>query len=1204
VTLELPFDDPLPAPPPLSDDQAARLAAQTEFRAPLVLEAGAGTGKTATLVARVLAWSLGPGWDRALARLEEAGRETDHARVAGEVLGGIAAITFTDAAAAEMGMKVAAGLASVAASEVPVGLAEEVLPPPALCAERARWLIGSLDSLGVRTIHGFCQKLLSEHPLEAGVHPNFTVDAEMQLVPQAVREVLETELAAAWTGDVEPELLRLAEGGVGPFELEEALRALVQAGVPADGLDRDPLAPAIVDASLRGLRSALEGLRDGTGGALPTLSGRAPTAKAIGVALDETLAEMELLEPERLAVFFEVLTDRWSGLDKKLKDWADDKLDKSLEKGVSADLLEGIPALAKDLRAQLKHLMKVDIAKLRDLYHVLRPLCAAVHERLQAQGVLTFEKLLTGARDLLTKHTSLCEHIRRGIDQLLVDEFQDTDSVQGEIVATLGLQGAPEERPGLFVVGDPKQSIYGWRRADLGAYEDFCSQVTRAGGSLRSLDVNFRSAPAILDEVTRVVQPVMNRIPGLQPEFRALEACPQKAGTEGYTACGRAPIEHWVSWELDANGDPHPSAARAAGLEAAALTDDLSALHTSDPDFRWSDAAVLFRSSGDLDKYLSLFRERGIPYVVERDRSYFRRREVLEAGALVRTVLDPRDHLALVTFLRSVAVGVPDAAWIPLWAHDFPQHMTSLKGGSSELLPEIEKLVTGVAVETAKLVPATERVAGWDRTLMQTVRQIAELRSAWESEPVDVFVEHLRTALLFEVSESARFLGPYRLANLGRFFLQLEHDLERTGGDAGRVLRELRSLVALRPDGEEARPKEVAQDAVHVMTVHKAKGLDFRHVYVVQTHKSSGSGGGTDTRAEWSDGVWELDLHGTRTLGFGAYDDRQKQIAWAERVRLLYVACTRAKDRLVLLGDWYNRRPDTPQRAKSLAHLVAMGRPAPALEERVVELAASGESEFRAMDARWVFPALQSHARPTDTLEASGCALPSAELVRNHEQLIAARRADAALRMARPFHDTASGHGEQEDDTVGAGHDSPAVASGVGTAIHRMLETWDFKAAPAAALAAGRGELAAALAAHVPGHEQPAAAQRAERILAALESSGLLKRLIGLGPHILARELPLLLPPTRAPEGPVGYTAGVVDLVYRDPETGLPVVVDYKTDALDSEADCQARSRAYISQGETYRLGVQAALGLEAPPRFELWFLQAGLVVVPDGMSD
>jgi ATP-dependent exoDNAse (exonuclease V) beta subunit len=164
-----------------------------------------------------------------------------------------------------------------------------------------------------------------------------------------------------------------------------------------------------------------------------------------------------------------------------------------------------------------------------------------------------------------------------------------------------------------------------------------------------------------------------------------------------------------------------------------------------------------------------------------------------------------------------------------------------------------------------------------------------------------------------------------------------------------------------------------------------------------------------------------------------------------------------------------------------------------------------------------------------------------------------------------------------------------------GSAVHSALEAWDLEAEPESELARQLARLPDVVEELVPVAARDAALSRARELLTRAFSSGLVKRLRALHGAILARELPVLLPPAGGDGGPVGYVAGTIDLLYREPDGGL-VVVDYKTDQVES-ADLAARAAVYAPQGAAYTRAVQEALALASPPRFELWFLAAGEVV-------
>ena len=170
----------------------ARTLAQREFERPVVVEAGAGTGKTTALVARVLAWSFGPGWDRAKALAASTTEGARDDRIAAQVLRGVVAITFTEKAAAEMSERIGDALLEVERGNRLDGWR---IPYPTLRAdelcERARALRGSLDHLVVQTIHAYCRRLLVENSLDARLHPNLEIDADGRLQEQAVRSAME-----------------------------------------------------------------------------------------------------------------------------------------------------------------------------------------------------------------------------------------------------------------------------------------------------------------------------------------------------------------------------------------------------------------------------------------------------------------------------------------------------------------------------------------------------------------------------------------------------------------------------------------------------------------------------------------------------------------------------------------------------------------------------------------------------------------------------------------------------------------------------------------------------------------------------------------------------------------------------------------------------------------------------------------------------
>ena len=1253
----------------LASDRAARAEAQTRFDRPLVLEAGAGTGKTTTLIARLLAWCLGDGWDKAAQSLPAgassvldgaaggAGGGSSAATPAAEVtatrvLRRVVALTFTEAAAAEMAGRAARELLALGRGAPAEWLAAARLPPAPELTRRARALLAALDHLTVETIHAWCFRLLAAYPLEAGVHPQLQVDADGRQLQQVISETVEAALRPGYGTPGDPHLLALAAQGCGPREVAEALAALVEGGMTAAALRRDPFAGGAWVRLRRRIAVACAGLRTLLA---PRLAGssRLRNASGILVALDALAPELQRSEPAKLspaggagpprgddAAEIAAVRRRFAealppNLRKHLAGWGRGRLGGREEQERLGEVCGELAERAAAVARLLDHLDDLDPERLRHGRLALAPLLAGVEDELRRRGIATFDSLLRGARQLLATHPEVRARLRRAIDQLLVDELQDTDATQCEVLRWIALDGPLDERPGLFLVGDPKQSIYGWRSADLRAYEGFVARVQEGGGEVRQLVENFRSVPAVLGEVARVVGPVMRERRGVQPPFAPLLPCERRAADRGFTAGGRSAVEHWVSWlpaapaaegARESGGEPLASQALAAtALEAEAIAADLLELHQLYA-VPWRDAAILLRSTGDLEIYLDALRRAGIPFAVGRDKQYYRRREVIDAAALVRTVLDPGDHLALITAFRSPAVGVPDAALLPLWRHELPRLLTELHQPSAAALAPVRQAVEAAAGELPPGVPGLERVAGWELSLLAAIEQLAVLRESFATEPADVFVERLRRLLLLDATAAARDLGAYRLANLERFFRRLLVELEQGSGDVAAVLRALRDDVAAGREAEEGKPPEGAEDAVQVLTIHGAKGLDFAHVYLPQLHKPGGGerpatavgrlpAADPDSR--------EYRLLGAVTPGFDLAEERRLEVEAAERVRTLYVAMTRAKDRLVLAADWPRlpADPRLPEQARTLLQLLAWRPGCPDLQRLWQE---AGQGGVDPDGVAWRFPALSGRPAAAVASEAAarGEALAPPATIAAQAARLAGWRAAAASRMARPFGAAASeeAHAQLREEqawaegppgAVDAQRDAAAegespsgreLAMAAGAALHRALELWNLDSDPALEMERQRALLPAYLSAVAAGEDAARALLRCLLLLERFVAGGLADRLRGLAGHVVARELPVLLAPDPDPPGgagPVAFISGAIDLLYCDPDSGALVIADYKTDEVGG-ADLERRTITYASQGAAYVRAVQAALELAAPPRFELWFVQAGAVVSPE----
>ena len=1229
----------------MKDDSNDRHEARTCFDKPLVVTAGAGTGKTTTLVARVLTWCIGPGWERLTIP------DVDRPR---RILSGVVAITFTDAAAAEMEERITDGLGRLALGASVYAIpAEGILDDSAEQRRRASALLAEIDALAVSTIHAFCTRVLRSDPFEAGLHPAFDVDAEGRELGRLVRAVVESHFVAAClpSSDLQDDLLTLGDYGIGPSQLVDAVEKLVEGACPPDALLEDPFdaeGRAKVVADLRECCAALLNV------IVPLFSEPKPKA----AKSRETIAGLATIRdaaaalgPNGLSDFVEFLEDCRSALPKKLRErlreWAEGEFLAS-ESSLLSPHGTAIRSAAEACWQAVAPIEAMDPVLFGAAKRVLAPMLREVAERRTQAGVLVFGDLLSGAAALLEANSEVRRRTTEGIDLLLVDEFQDTNPVQCSLVRSLALSGPRDRRPSLFIVGDPKQAIYGWRGADLAAYDGFVGEVKAAGGVELFLAANRRSRTVILDEVKRVVEPIMQREEGLQPAFKDLVPMRQDAG-DSYAGPGQA-VEYWVStiWDPAAGAvAAKTKAAESYLLEAEHLAADLVRLSREGQDL--GRVGVLMRTGGSLDIYLQAFRRYGVPFLVERDKNYFRRREVADAVALIGTIIEPGDQVALLGFLRSPWVGLPDPALVPLWRGGLPGKILGLSGDDDEALlsvlrEDLRTCAEGLARRSD--IPGLARLGAWEESVIQGLEQLSYLRGALGRLAPDQFVSRLRSALDIDLVSAARFQGNYRLANLDRLFDGLVLALAEADGDVHAVLRDLRKSVVDQSDAEEARPEDGLEGAVRVMTMHKSKGLDFDHVYIPQIDKRPQPPPrsiGERCDAVQFEGTWQLELMGSSSPGWFAVESARAAVGQRERIRLLYVAMTRARDRLVLMGNLAPAPPKTkkatpnlkePLKASNMLDLVKHRAPTLDVSPDAMSRVAEASAWTDLSDAVWI-RYLGLDSRVVEPLAPSTrWVAPSLEQIRSEQVQLEALREAAAQRQARPLAGAVSaeahrlGRLERDSSNEEPQFRTPTrgrevgrdIAAAVGTLVHAALEFVDLSGSDPVAAGADAWMRASTV---EPGRVDDAAKSRAlvlaKKLFDDVWVGPLGARLRELGTSVLARELdflagPELLAPhpdrasdraflsagshATAGEGPIAVLTGSIDLVYQDPATGQLVVADFKTDQVEDRAAREAKLATYSGQLLAYSMAVGRAFNLEYLPRAELWFLRTGHIEV------
>ncbi len=1161
----------------LEQDRAARALACREFTRPVVLVAGAGTGKTTALVARAVTWFLGPGWDEAAERETTSTGGERHDAVAARCVDALLAITFTKAAAAEMDERVRKALRKLESGGLPTGvlIGGEERPPGADERERAHRLRLAIDRPLATTIHGFCQALLAAHPAQAGLAPDFQVDADAERIPDLARGAVEADLAAAFDGRRDEGWLLLARDGVGPDRVTQCVSQLRAEGVAAAELDEDPTTDARLDAFLSELEQRARAFARIRPERLAAIPGVDAVQRAVA-SYGELVGVLQARDPVNPGAALQALGAlELRDLLKKLLEWAKGKWGVKVG-AVLGDGVDDATCLASELLVVLRPLARLDIAGFRARRAIVRRVLAQTESLGASEGVLTYGDLLTRAADLVEREPGLAARLRRRYRQILVDEFQDTDAVQCRLVRALALQGEGQ-RPGLFLVGDPKQSIYGWRGADLAAYDAFVDEVLAAGGERGTLVRNFRSTPAVLAAVTRLIDPVMKKEHGLQPEFQPLVANDESVGPEP---------EIWITWEPRADAEKpfgKTTVDVAARHEAALLARELAA-EKARGQVEWKDMAVLVRSRSRLDVALEALRAADIPFQVEGDRSYYRRREVLDACALLGAIADPGDTLSLLAYLRSSACGLPDAALESLWQQDFPALCQELgRAGADDIdtIWRIRRMAEDRQHALASAQPPGGRaIPEFAAALTHALESLAVLRRSLHLDPADVFLETVRTLVLLEPAESARYQGRYRAANLERFFRRLGEELD-SHGDAQALVRALRRAVSEGRDQRDARPQDQVENAVRFLTIHASKGLEFDSVFLIGLARTARRGNARADAFDRASG--EQRLLGLDSPGWWRIAESSARRESAELARLLYVATTRTKRHLRVSAVW-KEEPElrAPTKCQSFRDLAQHGVPADLartaramLDERRLEFPLDGFQVRLAIEEQ-----AQSPRAAPAAVDGSLLARARADAARLDALLPLAALRRERVRVAGPSSGT-------KHDVIDAPRRRRALprteAQVAGTLVHAGFEMLPDLGAARARIAQVADDLAAT----------EAATNDALALLERASSGPIGARLAALGSRIVARELALIAPAGEHEDGPLEAYAGSADLVYRDGEHW--VVVDFKTEALGGVAATEA-ARRHAPQLDVYARALREALDLPETPRREVWYLREGVV--------
>jgi ATP-dependent helicase/nuclease subunit A len=1079
------------APP----DDADRQRIRVDLDHTLFVEAGAGAGKTSSLVDRVV-------------NLVESGVPITE----------IAAITFTEKAAAELRARLRTELA-------------------ARRSESARHALNDLDHAPIGTLHAFARRILNDFPIEAGLPPGF-----------GVLDELDSNLRF---DDEWSDLLDRLLSDPDPASALEGGRTLVElCNFENFGVDKDlkkvavdfrynwDLIQPLVDLSDPGpfvLRCdhVIDVARGIAGATTPPADKQAELVARVGAVAEDLAAA------EQASVRLELLLELKHVIGKPMRKGSK-AVWKSLGEGAlnelrerEQSLVDAIEIVIQQVRAYRKRLAGAIAGQF---------VLDAVSSRIDA-GLLDFHDLLVHARRLLADadHVEIRSALHGRYQRVLLDEFQDTDPIQLEIAVRLtappddphqhGDWRQLEPLPGrLFIVGDPKQSIYRFRRADIRQYLRAAEQV---GADTARLSANFRSTSAVIGFTNDVFGQVIEYEPDAQPAFQALDAC-RPAPLLGHGSVTVLGADHHAdlvgrSWTGDlgaADELRHREAVDVVRAITTALRDRWTVVDEDSGELRPcrpGDICILLPTRLSLPSLEAELRSTQVPYRAESASVVYATNEIRDLLMALRAADDPTDELALVTALRSPLYGCSDVE-----LYDWRR-----RGGTWSLLRQTPD---GLADH-----PVAEAVG--------------HLRSIHHRIP-HVGAADLLSAIVDERRVLDAALGGADARDVWRR-LRFVIDQARAWADAGgRSIR--RYLAWAHLQASEAKVAETIlperdHDAVRIMTVHASKGLEFPITIVsgMTTQPSRRRG----VQVVWDDNTWHLTSIGDD----GSFEDMapiDELMSDTERRRMLYVACTRAVDHLVL--SLHRRTADD--------HVPKSGAAGYTSAELLFHAgAAAPESGVVIADfdpSTPVDPPSRPPGDPSrlDDIDAWRSELSAAMTAAGHRSAIAATRLADEVRLLR-----------DRDATDDPGLDKQPVnidlppwqrgryGTSIGRAVHGTLQFCDL-ATGADVDDLARSQCAAE---SILGLDRTVAALARSAI-----RSPIVRTVVDGAEHW--RELFIA--------APVGQRVleGYIDLLVRTPE-GL-VIVDYKTDQWSGPVQTAERIGRYRTQLAAYGAALEATL--------------------------
>ena len=819
----------------LADEPARRLI-EDDLATNFLVEAAAGTGKTTSLVRRMVAL------------LREGTTSPDR----------LATMTFTRKAAAHLREIFQLALEEAHRTET-----------DAIKRNRLAAGLGDIDRCYIGTIHSFCARVLRERPLEAGIDPQFTEleDNEYHLLRTQSWETFTEELYVKDS----PVIQQIEDVGVSLDDLRSGYDLV------CDYPDVMPTTSPVAKPDLDRTCAVVLRFLDDVGGKIPRTvpeKGWDDLQKRLrrGVHLREILDLTVDRHVVRLLENFDA-----SGRLTKSR-WPD-------------------PGSTVEIKRRFdefrEHIVRPALRQWREYVHpiVMGIVHSAAHrfrEQRVASSQLNFQDLLMIARDMLRDRPGVRRYMQHRYGHVLVDEFQDTDPIQAEVMLYLTSDDLEQRdwrrvrpHPGaLFIVGDPKQSIYRFRRADITTYEQVKTIIARTGGKVLELTTNFRSTGTICGWVNEVFHEIF---PPSATREQAAATSLSAFRSPGDKGCGVFTLETMSGGQTRGEIVATHDAARIAEWIRGALdarweiAEENDAKGVQNRPVEPADFMVVSRHRSRLHIYGSALEAQGIPFEISGGRSFGDSEELALILPFLRTLVDPEDPVALVTFLRGGLWGLDDNTL----------YLFHREGGTFCYLSSCPRQT--------------------DERILTAFRLLREAREWIRQDPPGAALARIIERLGIIAHGSARELGETRSGNILKALTMARH-LSAQGASFAEIVDRIVAAIHDRDlDGMSVQPGQ--ENAVQVMNLHRAKGLeapivfladpighlDFPPLFSIDRETDPPAGHVLITTPR---GFQRREL--ARPVGWDVKAATESAFDTAESERLLYVAATRAKNLLVM----------------------------------------------------------------------------------------------------------------------------------------------------------------------------------------------------------------------------------------------------------------------------------------------------------------